>query len=107
MISTTEHAGRSAIRQSKCSDKRTIAPTIMPIAPGVIDICSGLGGLSLAAKNLGLQVVAGVDVNASALKTFAKNFPNAIALAGSVRSISILERCVKLAGNLRPQINQW
>src|SRR5262249_34029496 len=63
---------------------------------GVIDFCSGLGGLSLAAKNLGLQVVAGVDVNPSALKTFKKNFPEALALKDSVRSKKVLDQCAKL-----------
>lgn len=101
VISTTEQADQSAIRHSKRPDKSAIAPIITPTAPGVIDFCSGLGGLSLAAKSLGLQVVAGVDVNPSALKTFAKNFPNAIALAGSVRSITILERCVVLMEQFR------
>lgn len=101
MISTTEQTVQSAIRQSKRSDKRNVAPVIMPKAPGTIDFCSGLGGLSLAAKSLGLQVVAGVDVNTSALKTFAKNFPNATALAGSVRSKTILHRCVKLVEQFR------
>jgi DNA (cytosine-5)-methyltransferase 1 len=101
VISTTEQTGQSAIRQSKRSDNRAVAPAITPTAPGTIDFCSGLGGLSLAAKNLGLQVVAGVDVNTSALKTFAKNFPNATPMAGSVRSKTILERCVKLAEQFR------
>jgi DNA (cytosine-5)-methyltransferase 1 len=101
VISTTEHAGKSVIRQSKRSDNRVVTPIITPAAPGVIDFCSGLGGLSLAAKSLGLQIVAGVDVNPSALKTFAKNFPNATALAGSVRSITILERCVVLMEQFR------
>ena len=101
MISITEQTGQNAIRQSKRSDNRAIAPFITPTAPGTIDFCSGLGGLSLAAKNLGFQVVAGVDVNTSALKTFAKNFPNAAALAGSVRSNTILDQCVKLAEQFR------
>jgi DNA (cytosine-5)-methyltransferase 1 len=101
VISATEHAGRSAIRQCERSGYHTDNPTIAPTAPGVIDFCSGLGGLSLAAQNLGLQVAAGVDVNSSALKTFAKNFPNASALAGSVRSKIILERCVELAGQYK------
>ena len=101
VISTTEHAGQSVSRKSKRSGGQVVAKNITPTAPGTIDFCSGLGGLSLAAKNLGLQVVAGVDVNASALKTFAKNFPNATALAGSVRSKTILEQCVKLAERFR------
>jgi len=62
----------------------------------VIDLCCGLGGLSLAATDLGMQVVAGVDIDASALKTYAGNFPHAEAIAGSIRSSTILERCRSL-----------
>ncbi len=40
-------------------------------------------------------------MNSSALKTFAKNFPDAVALAGSIRSKTILDRCVKLAQQYR------
>lgn len=64
--------------------------------PCVIDLCSGLGGLSLAAKQLGFEVLAGVDLNEDALKTFARNFPGARALHGSVRSSKILDECGKL-----------
>src|SRR5476651_1105096 len=53
--------------------------------PVVADFCSGMGGLSLAAQQLGMQIVAGVDLNAAALRTFKKNFPAAEAIEGSVR----------------------
>jgi DNA (cytosine-5)-methyltransferase 1 len=96
MISTTEHAAHNASRQSKCSDSHQVARVIAPAAPGAIDFCSGLGGLSLAAKNLGLQIIAGVDVNLSASKTFSKNFPTAVTMQGSVRSKTILADCSKL-----------
>lgn len=59
----------------------------------VADLCCGLGGLSLAARDLGMEVRAGIDVNANALKTFAKNFPNALPLNGSVRSHKVLDEC--------------
>lgn len=62
----------------------------------VIDLCCGLGGLSLAAKELGMSIVAGVDLNSTALKTFSRNFPEAQAIEGSVRSATILERCERL-----------
>src|SRR5437016_2994129 len=101
VISTTEHAAPSGSRQSKRSENHARVQIVIPTAPGVIDFCSGLGGLSLAAKNLGLQVVAGVDVNPSALKTFAKNFPAAAALAGSVRSKTILGQSLRLAEQFR------
>jgi DNA (cytosine-5)-methyltransferase 1 len=52
-----------------------------------------MGGLSVAAREMGMTVVAGVDVNPSALRTFSKNFPKAEAIEGSVRSGTVLERC--------------
>jgi len=51
----------------------------------VVDLCCGMGGLSVAARKMGMRVVAGVDVNASALRTFGRNFPEAEAIEGSVR----------------------
>ena len=94
--STTEQRVRSANRQSKLSERNPVAQCAHPNAPGVIDLCCGLGGLSLAAQKLGFQIVAGVDVNSSALKTFSKNFPAAKALEGSVRSKTILADCGRL-----------
>ena len=43
----------------------------------VVDLCCGMGGLSVAARAMGMRVVAGVDVNPSALRTFGRNFPEA------------------------------
>jgi DNA (cytosine-5)-methyltransferase 1 len=62
----------------------------------VVDLCCGLGGLSLAASELNMRIVAGVDLNSSALKTFARNFPQARAIQGSIRSSTVLERCDSL-----------
>lgn len=62
----------------------------------VIDLCCGLGGLSHAATSLGMKVVAGVDSDTNALRTFKKNFPDAEAISGSVKSIKILQRCETL-----------
>jgi DNA (cytosine-5)-methyltransferase 1 len=101
VISTTDNADQSRAKQANGSDNHAVVKSITPVAPGVIDFCSGLGGLSLAASNLGLQVVAGVDVNSSALKTFSRNFSDALALAGSVRSKTILGACEKLAEQFR------
>ncbi len=46
--------------------------------PTAIDLCCGLGGLSLAARQLGIAVVAGVDIGGDAVRTFSKNFPAAL-----------------------------
>lgn len=59
----------------------------------VVDLCCGMGGLSLAARDLGMAVVAGVDLNTAALRTFSKNFPEAKAIMGSVRSRTVMEQC--------------
>ncbi len=64
-----------------------------PLAVRVVDLCCGMGGLSVAARDMGMRVVAGVDVNPSALRTFSRNFPEAEAIEGSVRSGTVLERC--------------
>jgi len=60
------------------------------------DLCCGMGGISLAARQLGMQVVVGVDANAAAVRTFKKNFPEAEAIEGSVRSSRIVKCCEKL-----------
>jgi hypothetical protein len=52
-----------------------------------------MGGLSVAAREMGMRVVAEVDVNPSAMRTFAKNFQEAEAIEGTVRSRTVLERC--------------
>jgi DNA (cytosine-5)-methyltransferase 1 len=95
VISRPERTVYSANGQSKSSGHGPVAQCCLPNAPGVVDLCCGLGGLSLAAQTLGLQIVAGVDVSSSALKTFSKNFPAAKALKGSVRSKTILADCAK------------
>jgi DNA (cytosine-5)-methyltransferase 1 len=91
MISTSEPKGE--IQQ------RTASPTFEMACPPsgvrVVDLCCGLGGLSLAARQLGMQIVAGIDLNSNAMKTFGKNFPGAEAIEGSVRSKTALERCAK------------
>jgi DNA (cytosine-5)-methyltransferase 1 len=86
-----------AIRWVKCVDKRTTSKHENgngKLAGGarLLDICCGLGGLSLAGSQLGIRVVAGVDVNSAALKTYSRNFPTAVSIFGSVRSTGVLER---------------
>ena len=74
---------------------KAISSNSAPIAR-VADLCCGLGGLSLAARSLGMEVRAGVDINVHALKTFAKNFPDAEAIPGSVRSLPLQDQCAEL-----------
>jgi DNA (cytosine-5)-methyltransferase 1 len=66
------------------------------VSPLVVDLCCGMGGLSLAARSLGMRIVAGVDVSSDAARTFGKNFPEAEFVQGSVRSLKALRRCSEL-----------
>lgn len=52
----------------------------------VVDLFCGCGGLSWGFKEEGFQVLLGADTNKIALKTFAKNFPEAIALEADLSS---------------------
>jgi DNA (cytosine-5)-methyltransferase 1 len=42
-----------------------------------IDLCCGLGGISLAARQLGIKPILGVDICVNALKSYKNNFPKA------------------------------
>ena len=66
------------------------------VAPLVVDLCCGMGGISLAAKQLKMKVLAGVDIDPAATRTYQNNFPNAVALTGSVRSTSLIDECKDL-----------
>ena len=63
------------------------------VVPVVVDLCSGMGGLSYAARHLGMEIVVGVDTNRDAVRTFARNFSNAEAIQASVGSTTALECC--------------
>ena len=96
MISTADNTNLSESQRVQCPEG-IVAHQHPDIANTVaVDLCCGLGGMSLAAQKTGLQILAGVDINASALKTFSKNFPSAKKLEGSVRSTAILSECEKL-----------
>ena len=59
----------------------------------VADFCSGMGGLSFAARQIGLEIAVGIDADKDAIRTYSKNFPGAEAIQGSVASEEILEKC--------------
>ncbi len=70
----------------------------------VLDLCCGLGGISLAARQLGCHVVGGVDVSEPALESFRHNFPEAVAVNGSIGRRSTIAKCgelLRLAGGQR------
>lgn len=62
----------------------------------VLDLCCGLGGLSIAAKRIGMTILAGIDPDIHALKTFSRNFPEATSIEGSIRSGKVLNDCANL-----------
>jgi len=100
MISTTELSegngrgqNRGLVEKSASLNSKSNGSITQPV---VADLCSGMGGLSLAAQQLGMRIMAGVDLNAAALRTFSKNFPAAETIEGSVRSPIVLERCAQL-----------
>jgi DNA (cytosine-5)-methyltransferase 1 len=62
----------------------------------VLDLCCGMGGLSLAAQQLGMRIVAGVDTDVSVLRTFEQNFCQATVIRGSVRAPTVLAKCREL-----------
>lgn len=62
----------------------------------VIDLCCGLGGISYAARELGCEILAGIDQSATAIASFRKNFPTATTITASVTAQSTIERCNSL-----------
>lgn len=62
---------------------------------GVVDLCSGMGGLSYAAQESGLDVWVGVDTSSAALSTFSYNFPTASAVLGDISCEDVLEQITK------------
>jgi DNA (cytosine-5)-methyltransferase 1 len=77
--------------------------TPLPTLPAIIaDICCGMGGLSLAARHLGMRIGVGVDVDSHAERTFSKNFPEAKFIKGSIRSTTVINRCLQVLGELNP-----
>ena len=58
---------------------------------GVIDLCCGMGGLSLAAQQVGLDIWAGIDTSHDALRTFETNFTRALTINGDVFDPDVLQ----------------
>jgi DNA (cytosine-5)-methyltransferase 1 len=62
----------------------------------VIDLCSGMGGLSAAAASLQMEILAAVDTNAEYLRTFAKNFPLAETINETVCGTRAIQGCKRI-----------
>ena len=79
------------MKSKQVSSRNQISTKVLE--PLVVDLCCGMGGISLAAKQLGMQVLVGLDINPAATRTFENNFPDAATLTGSVRSGALIEDC--------------
>ena len=71
----------------------------------VIDICCGMGGLSLAARDIGMNPSIGIDTNEDALKTYMRNFPDATAIKGDISSKSTIDLCIENSKKLKRNSN--
>ena len=58
----------------------------------VIDLCCGMGGLSLAAKNVGMRPLIGVDMDSSAIRTYSHNFKNVFTLNEDITDVETVKR---------------
>ena len=61
--------------------------------PVVADLCCGMGGLSLAARQLGMLVAAGVDTDVDSLRTFAENLTDAVSISVTVTGTKVIQQC--------------
>jgi hypothetical protein len=53
----------------------------------VIDLFSGCGGLSCGFNQEGFEIIAAVEINSIALKTYANNFPNTLVINQDITKI--------------------
>ena len=90
---------RVEVSESVCEQSQRFTNVGNPIGffahpyPLTVDFCCGLGGLSLAAQQLGMTVVAGVDTNCDSLKTFSRNFPHAVSIEATISGKRAVETC--------------
>ncbi len=59
-----------------------------------IDLCCGMGGLSFAAREEGIEPIIGVDIFTYALATYKKNFPNSYIIQNDIADKKTLN-CIK------------
>jgi DNA (cytosine-5)-methyltransferase 1 len=68
----------------------------------VIDLCCGLGGISLAARELGIAPLLGVDTCSDALKTYKANFPEADTWQADIASSDFSARLAQYVEENKP-----
>lgn len=64
-------------------DMRTV------VAPTIIDLFCGAGGIAEGFRQAGFRSVAASDVDPDACATFARNFPDAVVVHGDIRDASV------------------
>ena len=64
------------------------------------DLGCGGGGTSLGLQLAGVQVSMGIDLNNMSLKTFAKNFPGALAHGGDLHQVASIIAAIKMRGGI-------
>jgi DNA (cytosine-5)-methyltransferase 1 len=67
----------------------------------VMDICCGMGGLSLSAQEVGMRPVAGIDINENALKTYRRNFTKSLAIKADITNPKTIDVCKVLWGKIK------
>ncbi len=60
----------------------------MKKVPGVLDLFCGAGGFSEGFKRAGFRILAGVDNDYNAIRSFKTNFPEAYAIAMDIREVN-------------------
>jgi DNA (cytosine-5)-methyltransferase 1 len=63
----------------------------------VVDLFAGAGGFSEGFRQAGFRVLAGSDNDPDAVATYAINFPEAVPIAGDIRSEAVKERVLAAA----------
>ncbi|ARM75894.1 DNA cytosine methyltransferase [Acidianus manzaensis] len=71
--------------------------------PKVVDLFSGAGGFSLGFKLHNFKIILSIDINHSAARTYATNFPDTIVLEEDIRNING-EDILELTNNEKPDI---
>lgn len=54
----------------------------------VIDFFCGCGGTSAGLRSAGMNIIAGIDYDEKAIKTYQKNFPEAVSIQKDIKRIS-------------------
>ena len=71
----------------------------------VIDLCCGMGGLSLAAKSIGMKPIIGIDTDTSAIKTYSNNFSEALAFEGDITDPETIQKVHEHIASVKSDTN--